>query len=182
MHSHKAARPAPALAESEPRNSDPLPRAINSVDTPPRIEPQPFPVTLAGRMSPIGYGPENDAWFDALTKPDDETGRTDSKGLSRRIGRDPLSVSTQVLTAAGHPPRSTRRLVSALRTALELDLSEYGLREYRDLRKYCLDCAENSAEVRRCAVVDCPFWPYRMGHNPHNPQRGHNPFASGGRP
>src|SRR6185437_1879064 len=171
MHSHKAARPAPALAESEPRNSDPLPRAINSVDTPPRIEPQPFPVTLAGRMSPIGYVPENDAWFDALTKPDDETGRTDSKGLSRRIGRDPLSVSTQVLTAAGHPPRSTRRLVSALRTALELDLSEYGLREYRDLRKYCLDCAENSAEVRRCAVVDCPFWPYRMGHNPHNPQR-----------
>jgi hypothetical protein len=82
MHSHKAARPAPALAESEPRNSDPLPRAINSVDTPPRIEPQPFPVTLAGRMSPIGYVPENDAPVDG-----NETGEGRSIAFLRSPAR-----------------------------------------------------------------------------------------------
>jgi hypothetical protein len=31
-------------------------------------------------------------------------------------------------------------------------------------------------EVRRCAIIDCPLWPYRMGKNPHNPKRGANPL------
>jgi hypothetical protein len=33
-----------------------------------------------------------------------------------------------------------------------------------------LSRAENAAEVRRCAIIDCPLWPYRMGKNPHNPE------------
>ena len=74
------------------------------------------------------------------------------------------------------PLRDTRQLVAALRKALELDLLGYALREYRDLRRYCVDCAENSAEVRRCTIIDCP-WPYRMGGNPYNPKRGTNPFS-----
>lgn len=135
------------------------------------------PVALDGKMGADGYVPENDAWFAYLTQPDDETGRVDSKGRSRRIGRDPMSIPTEILTAAGHGPRRTSSVVAALRKALEVDLSEYELREYRDLRRYCFDCAENSAEVRRCAVVDCPFWPYRMGRNPHSPRRGVNPFS-----
>ena len=36
-----------------------------------------------------------------------------------------------------------------------------------------------AAEVRRCATVDCPFWPYRMGRNPHNPRRGERPSFEG---
>jgi hypothetical protein len=132
------------------------------------------PVTLKGKTGADGYVPENDAWFDQLTKPDDETGRVDSKGRPRRIGRDPLSIPPEVLTAAGHPPRRTSSVVATLRKALDLDLED--LREYRDLRRYCLECAENSAEVKRCSIIDCPFWPYRMGKNPHNPKRGKNPF------
>jgi hypothetical protein len=126
-------------------------------------------------MSADGYVPENAAWFDLLTKPDDETGRVRSDGRLRRIGRDPMSIPVDILTASGHPPRRTSSVVAALRKALELDLSD--MREYRDLRRYCLDCAENSAEVRRCAIINCPFWPYRMGRNPHNPKRGTNPFS-----
>ena len=127
------------------------------------------PVALRGKMDPDGggYVPENDAWWDVLTEPG--TGRADSKGRSRAVGRDPMSIGLDCLTAAGHPPRRTRPLVAALSRALELDLGDlYGLRTHRDLRRYCLDCAENSAEVRRCAIINCPFWPYRMGRNPHN--------------
>ena len=137
------------------------------------------PVSLDGKLGADGYVPENDAWFDHLTKPDDETRRTDSKGRLRRIGRDPMSIPLDTLTASGHPPRRTSSVVAALRKALDLDLSGYALREYRDLRRYCLDCAENSAEVRRCAIIDCPLWCFRMGRNPHNKKRGRNPFAEG---
>jgi hypothetical protein len=35
------------------------------------------------------------------------------------------------------------------------------------IRAKCMDCcAEQEAEVRRCVVVTCPNWPYRMGANP----------------
>jgi hypothetical protein len=135
------------------------------------------PVALRGQMGRDGYVPENGAWFDHLTKPDDETGRTRSDGRSRRVGRDPMAVPLDILTAAGHPPRRTSRLVAALSGALDLDLSGYAMREYRDLRRCCLDCAQNSAGVRRCAIINCPLWPFRMGKNPHHPKRGTNPFA-----
>jgi hypothetical protein len=37
---------------------------------------------------------------------------------------------------------------------------------------------QNAAETRRCTTIHCPFWPYRMGTNPHNPRRGVNPFSN----
>ena len=57
-------------------------------------------------MSADGYAPENAAWSDPLTKPDDETGRTRSDGRLRRIGHDPMSIPLDILTASGHPPTS----------------------------------------------------------------------------
>jgi hypothetical protein len=145
--------------------------ALEPAETPRPLS-KPRPVALDGKMGADGYVPENDAWFDILTKPVDETKRTDHKGRSRRIGHDPMSIPLDVITASAHPPRRTSSVVAALRKALEVDLPAYELHEYRDLRRYCLSCAENSAEVRRCAIIDCPFWPYRMGRNPHNPRRG----------
>jgi hypothetical protein len=134
-------------------------------------------VALRGKMNADGYVPENDAWLELLTKAGDERGLTDTKGRPRRVGRDPMTIPLAVLSAAGHPPRRTSSVVSALSNALEANVSKYDLREYSDLRRYCFDCADGAAAVRRCAVVDCPFWPYRMGRNPHNPKRGVKPFG-----
>jgi hypothetical protein len=95
------------------------------------------------------------------------------------VGRDPMTVPTETLTASGHPPRRTAQLIAAFAKGAGGDcLGLEGIREYRDIRKrYCLSCVESDAEVRRCATINCPFWPYRMGRNPHNPKRGVNPFA-----
>lgn len=36
------------------------------------------------------------------------------------------------------------------------------------IRAKCLDCmCDQPAEVRLCPCVDCPLYPYRMGHNPN---------------
>ena len=36
----------------------------------------------------------------------------------------------------------------------------------RVIRTNCIECcAGNEAEVRRCGMHWCPFWPYRMGSN-----------------
>ena len=62
-------------------------------------------------MTPHGYEPENGAWVDYLTKPDDETRRTASTGKPRRIGINPLDIPPAVLasrrtwTAADGPHR-----------------------------------------------------------------------------
>ena len=35
------------------------------------------------------------------------------------------------------------------------------------IRRNCLDCVGGSAgEVRRCGMIACPFWPFRMSTNP----------------
>ena len=107
-------------------------------------------------MTCDGYQPENVAWF--------------SQG--RRVGRDPMTIPVEVLTASGHGPRTERRVLGALGDE-PIDPS---IRRLTELRRQ--SCAENAAEVRRCAIIDCPLWPYRMGHNPHNPKRGVNPFAA----
>lgn len=31
------------------------------------------------------------------------------------------------------------------------------------IRLRCLDCAQSSAEVKRCNDHTCPLWPYRLG-------------------
>ena len=36
------------------------------------------------------------------------------------------------------------------------------------IRAKCLDCmCDQQAEVKRCPCMDCPLYPYRMGHNPN---------------
>ena len=40
------------------------------------------------------------------------------------------------------------------------------------LRAKCLDCvAQQESEVRKCVLVTCPNWPYRMGANPFRAAR-----------
>lgn len=121
------------------------------------------PVRNAGQMNRTGYVPENDAYFEMLT----ETMN------GRRQGRDPMSLPVEMLTAAGHRPRRTYQIVGAMG---DVPLPE-GIKGYKDIRRICMTCAENGAEVRRCIIVDCPAWAYRMGRNPHNPKRGRNPFV-----
>lgn len=125
-------------------------------------------VTGAGRPSKDGWIPENHNALDTLTVLDD----------GERIGRHPLNDLTPAeLTACGHPRRPSSSVVAAMRKYLDLpgDQLPEGMTSkprYTTFREHCVACAENVAEVRRCAVVDCPFWPYRMGKNPHNPRRG----------
>ena len=136
--------------------------------------PQARPVALRGKMSSAGYIPENWVWVDQLTKADDETGRTNSTGQPRRIGLNPMSLPLEILTASGHGPRQASRVIQAM----DDEQIDHGIRTLKQLRLHCLSCTENAAEVRRCAIINCPMWPYRMGHNPHNPRRGRNPFAA----
>jgi hypothetical protein len=69
--------------------------------------PQPMaqPVRYAGRMTSNGREQENWKWLAVLTD-------TDSEG--RRVGRDPMSIPPEVLTAAGHGPRRTKSVIRAL--------------------------------------------------------------------
>ena len=61
------------------------------------------------------------------------------------IGRDPRKVSVSDLEAAG----------------LE------GFPILKVIRAKCLDCCvQQEAEVRKCILITCPNWPYRMGANP----------------
>jgi len=61
------------------------------------------------------------------------------------IGRDPRRMTVAEFVALGH---CKRPLLEAI-------------------RQNCVECCMgNQAEVRRCRVVTCPMWPYRMGTNP----------------
>ena len=131
---------------------DPMPEAMDR------------PVRLAGRMISNGYEQENWEWLTRLTY-------TDSDG--RHVGRDPMSIPPQVLRAAGHGPRRTKSIIRALGD----EPVDATIIRHKHLRQHCLSCAATPGEVRRCGIIDCPLWPYRMGHNPHHPQRGSNPFA-----
>ena len=120
-------------------------------------QPQPMahPVRLAGRMTNNGYEPENWEWLTTLTY-------TDSEG--RRVGRDPMSIPSGVLTAAGHGPRRTNSVIRALGDE-PVDAS---IIRHKDLRRHCLSCAATPGEVRYCAIIDCPIWPYRSAVTIHS--------------
>jgi hypothetical protein len=61
------------------------------------------------------------------------------------IGRDPRRMTQNELRALGHQPMSAQEA----------------------LRARCLDCCAGSpSEVRYCAAVECPSWPFRMGKSP----------------
>ena len=97
-------------------------------------------------------------------------------------GLDPRKIDPAVLTAAGHGPKRTSALVATFNKAIggEIFAVEFArIKRHKDIRAYCKTCVENEAEVRCCTTFWCPFWPYRMGNNPHNPRRSTNPFARG---
>ncbi len=140
----------------------------------PSLPPKAEPVALRRKsVRDAGMQEENHEWLPYLT----------NGVLGKRCaGLDPKSIPVDVLTASGHPPRRTRDLVNAFAKADGGDLPwKQDVKEIADIRRrVCLPCVHgNDAEVRRCTTINCPFWPYRMGHNPHNPQRGRNPFARG---
>ncbi|QIG50550.1 hypothetical protein G5V57_24165 [Nordella sp. HKS 07] len=147
------------------------------------------PVACRGRMivreeRHAGYQPENHEWRAWLCERD---------AKCKLIGKDPMTLPLDVLTASGHPSARTSAVIFRLRVAHGVATGEargdsfLGLQP-EDLPKrltairetICLACTGennlNAWEVRRCAVYDCPAWPFRMGHNPHNPQRGVNRF------
>lgn len=67
------------------------------------------------------------------------------EGDTLQIGRDPRKMSPDQLNAAGHHKRPILEAI----------------------RANCLACCnDNAAEVRRCAMIQCDMWPYRMGSNP----------------
>jgi len=67
-----------------------------------------------------------------------------------KIGRDPRGMSPDELQAAGHTPKPVLRAI----------------------RANCLDCCCGAeSEVRKCVMVDCPLWPFRMGTNPWREKR-----------
>lgn len=153
----------------------------------PRKEPAPAaPVRLQGRMTPHGYEAENEAWKVFLTQPDKRLG-TRPDGSPRLAGRDPLMLPLEILVKAGHPNRRTSALVSALGNPNgHRDGNEEGdpmgglsaIRVCGDIPDYCNECAGGAFLRRKCGVIDCPFWAYRMGRNPHNPRRGKRPTFS----
>ena len=148
------------------------PIPLGEVGSPSCTGPRPLarPVSLKARMiRGRGCQPENSEWMEVLTSPVENS--------RRRRARDPMLIRPEVLTSAGHPPSRTREITSRLGD----EAIDPEIRGYRDLRRHCLDfCAEGTAEVRYCAVINCPLWPYRLGRNPHNRRRGKNPFKNGG--
>jgi hypothetical protein len=62
-------------------------------------------------------------------------------------GRDPRRMTVAELTAMGRPPISRANAI----------------------RQNCLNCCCGSAaEVRRCHMLSCPMWPFRMGTDPYH--------------
>jgi hypothetical protein len=134
--------------------------------------PHPVPVSLRRKLTPDGRTQaENYEWLPFL-----------ADGVGKDcVGRDPMSIPAEVLTASGHPPRRARDLIAAFNKTTGGE--NFGLERVEritGIRSWCLACTGgNDAETRRCSTIHCPFWPYRMARNPHNPQRGCNPFKNG---
>lgn len=122
--------------------------------------------SVAGRgtMTRAGYRPENYPGKVILIDP--ESGQ----------GRNPMNISLEDLSRAGHPKRSLSQLRRAMAVTVQgkpdPDAYPEHVRAYKDVKAHCLGCAETASEVRGCPIIDCPFWPYRTGRNPHSAKRG----------
>lgn len=67
------------------------------------------------------------------------------EGEGQLVGCDPRQIGAEAMKAAGIEPSP---LLAAVRAK-------------------CLDCVGDSpAEVRRCVLVSCALWPFRMNSNP----------------
>lgn len=140
-----------------------------------RMLARPRAVRDRGKMTADGWQPENVAWIDVLAP------RT-AEGYRAEV--NPMQVDPAVLTASGHPP--THRAAAIIGRLRDMPIGKRapngGPWRLTNLRQFCLTCAENRAEVRRCVCIECPIWPYRMGHNPHHPRRGIMPAIWLGKP
>lgn len=68
------------------------------------------------------------------------------EGMATEIGRDTRKMTSAEITSLGHPKQSLVRII----------------------RTKCIDCCAGSEiEVRRCRMIDCALWPYRLATNPH---------------
>jgi hypothetical protein len=125
-------------------------------------------VPLPGRPGRSGYQPENHQWRDQLCTRNQD---------GRLEGCHPATIPTDVLTASGHPPARTVNVMSRRRKMLRSDPNPNQPTRLSQIRdRECMPCSsDNRADVRRCPIYDCPCWPYRMGFNPHRPQRGKTP-------
>jgi hypothetical protein len=97
--------------------------------------------------------------------------KPDERSQQRQL---PIPASSAAAASAvGCQARRTGWTRPATMTVAELEA--LGLRPRSTLaviRAKCLDCcAGNKAEVRRCAMIDCPAWAYRMGSNPFRHRR-----------
>jgi hypothetical protein len=126
-----------------------------------------IPVSRQGRMTAHGWQFENHQWLDQLLERDEH---------GKLVGRNPMDVPLDVLKSAGHPPRRTAALVAAWSDRGDEPLFA-PIKEVRDIRDHCLGCSAGvQREVRECRIINCPFWAYRLGRNPHNPMRGRRPL------
>ncbi len=130
------------------------------------------------------YQPESHEWRDWLCDHDE---------LGNLVGKHPMTLSLDVLTAAGHPQTAVRSVLTRLKVMHGVDHGREGddgflglqpqdfpkrLTQVREV--VCMACSSgHPSEVRRCAIYDCPAWPLPMGGNPHNPARGRNAAAQG---
>ena len=153
------------------------------METPKAITPL-KPVAHRGRMIAASgrrhvYQPENHEWRDRLCDRDSD---------GKLIGKDPMDIPLDVLMASGHPQTRAGVVVLRLREMHGVDIGEMRHDGFLGLQpsdfpkrlttirdRVCNACCDgNKAEIRRCAIYDCPAWPFRMGRNPHNPARGKN--------
>lgn len=139
-----------------------------------RIEPA-APVEEAFWMGPDGVPPnkrrkwpENRQWYPVLCYrgPD---------GIW--IGRHAMTIHPEVLSAAGHPNRRVRTLRNAFDGGGPVEItSKKNIR-----REVCVPCGGStfgggpSRGIAACSAISCPAWPYRHGHDPHQPQRQNLP-------
>ena len=141
------------------------------------------------------YQPENHAHRDQLCDSEvvsswQNPASGEVRTVTQLVGKDPMTISLDVLTAAGHPQTRVSALIYRLRVMhgvaggeargngfLGLQPQDFPKRLTQVRDTVCHACCDgNRAEVRRCGIYDCPAWAFRMGHNPHNPRRGVNPF------
>lgn len=108
---------------------------------------------------------ENHEWLSWLT----EWAVDPKSKLRKRVGLDPRDIPPDILTAAGHPPRSASNCIKTyLKLDLEKDYDKDTDRGLQRLRELCMECAGGFNGVRDCAIISCPLWNHRLGCNPHN--------------
>jgi hypothetical protein len=127
------------------------------------MKPMPAP------CKPVTGSDNNFAWSPWLVTESIKRG-----GGVTRTGRDPIQIKPEILTAAGHPPRSATQCIKAYLTDLSIPRNPARDKGLARVRELCLRCtADERTEIARCTMINCPLWAHRMGRNPHNFHKRH---------